>query len=209
MVTRKQITQWLTEGEGPYQDFKQYITSPPKIARAIVAFANSRGGRFLVGVGDKGHVVGVDPDGEIYFLEQAASQYCNPPIEISYDDIEINGKTLLIAYVEESSQKPHYAIDKNGQQQIYVRIADKCVTPSPLIIEALMSGELNGLKRSSLYEQRKTELRQYLTENPSITPADYAQFWNTSERNARRSLLDFMFDGVVILQNDNAFVAAD
>jgi len=208
MVTRSKINQWLLEGEGPQLDFKQNITSPPKIARAIVAFANSRGGKFLVGVGDKGHVIGVESGGEMYLLEKAASQFCHPPIEIKFDEIEMNGKTLLVAYVEESQQKPHFAIDKDGQQQIYVRITDKCVVPSALINEVLLNGELNGLQRSNLYEHRKSELLQYLEEHQSITPIQYAQHWRTSERNARRSLLDFMFEGVITLQNDNLFTAS-
>lgn len=205
MITRTKINQWLLEGEGPLLDFKQNITSAPKIARAIVAFANSRGGTFLVGVGDKGHIIGVDAGGEMYELEKAASKFCSPPIPLEFEEFEINSKTLLIAQVAESNQKPHYAIDKNGDKQIFVRIADKCVIAPPLITNTLLNGDLNGLKRSNHYQHRKKELQQYLKQNKTISCAQYAKLWHTSERSALRTLLDFMFEGAIQLQEDNLF----
>ncbi|HRI29557.1 MAG TPA: ATP-binding protein [Chitinophagales bacterium] len=208
MLTRKTFNRWLLEGEGPLLDFKQNITSAPKIARAIVAFANSRGGKFLVGVGDKGHITGVDSGGEMYQLEKAAEQFCSPPVPITFDELEINGKTVLVAYVEESAQKPHFALDKQGQKQLFVRIADKCVAPDDLISQVLLAGDMNNLQRGFMYEQRKKELLLFLQQHKTISPQQYAQRWNTTERNARRSLLDFMFEGVITLLPNGAFETA-
>lgn len=205
MITRSKINQWLLEGEGPLLDFKQNITSAPKIARSIVAFANSRGGTFLVGVGDKGHIIGVDAGGEMYELEKAATKYCTPPVELVFDEYEINGKTLLIVQVAESNQKPHYALDKKGNKQMFVRIADKCVAPQPFVADVLLKGDMNGLKRSSHYHHRKKELQNYLKQHKTINVAEYAKIWHTSERSATRTLLDYMFEGAIWLQDDNCF----
>lgn len=205
MITRNKINQWLLDGEGPQLDFKQSITSAPKIARSIVAFANSRGGTFLVGVGDKGHIIGVDAGGEMYELEKAALKFCSPPIELGFEEYEINGKIVLIVQVDESETKPHFALDKKGKKQIFVRIADQCVVPPPFVAEVLLNGDLNGLNRSARYFQRKKELQEFLNEHKTITAAGYAKQFQTSERNAMRSLLDYMFEGAIQLQDDNSF----
>ena len=48
--------------EGKTLEFKRDLSSPTKPLRTIVAFANSAGGRLVVGVDDDGTVVGVaDP----------------------------------------------------------------------------------------------------------------------------------------------------
>jgi predicted HTH transcriptional regulator len=56
------LHQRIKEGEGQHLDFKQHISSAEKIARTLVAFANSGGGQLLVGVDDQGEIVGVDPE---------------------------------------------------------------------------------------------------------------------------------------------------
>ena len=110
------IQKWIADGEGPNLDFKQTITSAAKIARSIVAFANSRGGKIVVGVEDHGHIIGVDIGGEEYELLKSAREYCKPAIELEFETYEMHGKLLLIAYVEESYEKPHYAVDKKKRE---------------------------------------------------------------------------------------------
>ena len=46
--------------EGKTLEFKRDLSSPDGPLRTIVAFANSAGGRLVVGVTDDGTVVGVD-----------------------------------------------------------------------------------------------------------------------------------------------------
>ena len=44
----------IEEGEHLQQDFKLRVDDPHKIAKTIAAFANSEGGRLLIGVRDSG-----------------------------------------------------------------------------------------------------------------------------------------------------------
>jgi len=198
MHGRNIIQKWLREGEGPQLDFKQTIKSAAKIARSIVAFANARGGLIVVGIEDHGHVVGVNIDEEEYELRKAAAQFCTPPISLSFEDYETSrGKMLLLVYVDESVTKPHYAIDKKGREKLYVRIADACVVPNDTIKQTLIRGDLNNLQRNHAYARRRNELIKYLNRHQKISVSDYMKLYHCNERNAIRSLIDFMFEGVL------------
>lgn len=204
MYQRNLIQQWIKEGEGPFIDFKQSITSLPKIARSIVAFANSRGGTIVVGVEDKGHIVGVDIDEQEYVLEKAAQQFCSPPIDLAFEAYEYGHKMLLLVDVAESTDKPHLAIDKKGREKVYVRIADACVVPENWMLEILQKGDLNGLQRNNNYNHLKKALISYLRNHASINVKQYMEQFNCSERSARRALLDLLFEGVIALQNSTS-----
>ncbi len=205
MYHRNIIQKWIAQGEGPNLDFKQSITSAPKIARSIVAFANSRGGNIVVGIGDHGHIVGIDPNEEKYELDKAASKYCSPSISLEYDLYEMYGKTILITQVAESTHKPHYAIKKNGTQKIYVRVGDSCIVPNEMVNAVLQKGDLNNLHRNTQYGTLKKKLIDYLKEHQQISIAHFMQLNNCNERSAKRTLIDFMFEGFILMINESTF----
>ena len=51
-TTTNHIQQLVSEGEHVHQDFKFAITDARKIAKSLSAFANTEGGRLLIGVKD-------------------------------------------------------------------------------------------------------------------------------------------------------------
>ncbi len=192
------LKRWIREGEGPQLDFKTTITSQAKIAKSMVAFANSRGGKIVIGVEDKGFLVGVDVEGEKYELEKAANQFCSPQVDLQYQKIEHQGKYVLIAEVRESRQKPHYAFNKKKtNQQLYIRIGDECIVPPNFIEKMLKNGELNVTFRTNDYQRTKRELISYLKEKTSINPQEFATWQRISERNAKRMLIDYTFEGIL------------
>lgn len=207
MYRLNKLKQWIADGENNTVDFKQSITSAPKIARNIVAFANSRGGRILVGVEDKGRITGVEAAEEQFELERAAEKFCDPPITISYEIYHIEGKKVLIAEVPESRRKPHFAIDKNGQKKIFVRLNDTCLEPTPTIETVLRRGDLNGIeRRESVYNQLKKELQTYFETHTSINFVAYQELKKCSEKSAQRSLTDLLLTGFLRQIDDNTFV---
>jgi predicted HTH transcriptional regulator len=78
------LTQLIKLGENQQQDFKHTIEDQKKIARTLVAFANTEGGRLLIGVKDNGKVAGVNPEEEYHMIEGAAKLFCKP--EIKFDN---------------------------------------------------------------------------------------------------------------------------
>ena len=58
------------------------ISDARKIAKTLSAFANTDGGKLLIGVKDNGKIAGVRSDEEQYMIEAAAGLYCSP--EVNY-----------------------------------------------------------------------------------------------------------------------------
>ena len=56
------IQKKIREGEHQQQDFKFRIDDSKKIAVSLVAFANTDGGRLLIGVKDNGRIAGCRTD---------------------------------------------------------------------------------------------------------------------------------------------------
>lgn len=76
------IQKLISEGEHVCQDFKFAISDARKIAKSLSAFANTQGGRLLVGVKDNGKIAGVRSEEEIYMIDAAAQMYCQPPVKL-------------------------------------------------------------------------------------------------------------------------------
>ncbi|MBT7401184.1 MAG: ATP-binding protein, partial [Bacteroidetes Order II. Incertae sedis bacterium] len=49
----------LTEPEGKTLEFKRDLSSPKPLLKTLVAFANTAGGRLVIGVGDDRAVFGI------------------------------------------------------------------------------------------------------------------------------------------------------
>lgn len=209
MSDYKTLQKWIEEGENVHLDFKTTITSPAKMAKNLVAFANCRGGKLVVGIEDKGYFVGVDVEGEKYELNKTANEFCTPTIPLYFEKIHHQGKFALVANVEESEQKPHYAINKKKTaQQLYVRIADECVVPPLSIKKMLENGEMNFTYRTSAYYHTQKNLVRYLKENGQITISKFAEWQRLSEHNAQRMLVDYLFEGILTLASKTPMVFA-
>lgn len=102
----------IAEGEHQQQDFKFIISDARKIARSLSAFANTDGGRLLIGVKDNRNIAGIRNEEEIYMIEAAATHYCTPKIEFEARPHSIEGRQVLEIIVPPSKDRPVYAIDE-------------------------------------------------------------------------------------------------
>lgn len=122
----EKLEQRLKEGEHLHQDFKQTITDYHKIARSVVAFANQKGGRLFIGVGDRGEITGCSPRAEYYRLVDLLESYCDPIPEAACYVYDLKGREVLEAVIREGSPKPYAALDRKGNWIIYLRSGDTC-----------------------------------------------------------------------------------
>lgn len=122
----------IREGEHQQQDFKYRVANDCKLAKTVSAFANTDGGRLLIGVRDDGHLSGVRSEEEIYMMHQAAYKYCKPEASIKFDTYHVEGRTIVIATVPPSPNRPICALDEEGSKRAYIRIADENIVASPV-----------------------------------------------------------------------------
>ena len=103
-MKRKDFLDVIEEGEGPQVEFKRRFSTPEKIAREMIAFANTRGGYIIFGVDDDKEIVGVESEkSEAELVKDAAVNYCEPPVEYEIDFLEVYGKEVVIVLVPESA----------------------------------------------------------------------------------------------------------
>ena len=124
----------IAEGEHVRQDFKFEVSDSRKIARSLSAFANTEGGRLLIGVKDNGRIAGVRSEEEMYMVEAAAKVYCDPEVEVEMRVYRPEGRSVLIASVEPVPRKPVMVKEEGGRKLAYVRIADENILASPVHI---------------------------------------------------------------------------
>ena len=130
MNQRQYLLQLISEGEHQQQDFKYKVADAVKLAKSVSAFANTDGGRLLIGVRDDGHLSGVRSEEEIFMMRAAAESYCRPAVNISFDTITTEGRTIVVATVYPSCEKPIRALCDDGKWRAYIRIADENIVAS-------------------------------------------------------------------------------
>lgn len=186
----------IRQGEHQQQDFKFCINDSKKIARSLVAFANTDGGRLLVGVKDNGHIAGVRSDEEFYMVEGAATLYSNPQIKFTSKQWNIEGKTVLEIDVEPSPDKPHFAKDETGKWIAYVRRNDENIVANRVLIEVWKKEKSpKGIFIS--YSADEKFLVDYLVRNPEISLSKFIRLATINRNKAIDILSSFVWMGII------------
>ena len=133
MDDKRYLQSLIEEGEHQQQDFKYRVDDPCKLAKSVSAFANTDGGRLLIGVRDDGYIAGVRKEGEIYVMHQATYKYCQPEASVQFDTYHAEGRTVVVATVPPSDKKPICAQDEDGRMKAYIRIKDENIAASPVL----------------------------------------------------------------------------
>jgi predicted HTH transcriptional regulator len=110
MKTKEEILEIIKNGEDSYHEFKKEISSFDSILCEIVAFANTKGGVLLVGVGDDGKIIGVDGIEKIeQSLSNMTADKIEPSLNITLQNITIEDKVII--YIEIPFDDKPYLID--------------------------------------------------------------------------------------------------
>lgn len=185
----------IEDGENSTVEFKRKFSSPEKIAKEMIAFANSKGGTILFGVDDDRTIVGVESEkGEIELIDTAAKFYCEPEVEYSYEIISIKKSDIVVVNIPESKNKPHKLLSDNGDEEIkvYIRYKDKSVLASRETINILKGSNIKAHPVKITFGEIEKTLFKYLEENYSITVKGFKKLVNISERRASRILVNLV-----------------
>lgn len=184
------IQKLILQGEHQTQDFKYCISDSRKIARSLVAFANTDGGRLLIGVKDNGRIAGVRSDEEYYMVESAAKIYSRPEINFTTRQHSVDGKTVLEVIIEPSEQKPHFALDEEGKWWAYFRKDDENRLASKIMIEVWKRQKSReGIMIN--YSDDEKILLDYLENNEKISVSKYARIAHLSYKKAEQIIINF------------------
>lgn len=192
------IKRLILEGENVSLDFKKTISSCEKIAKTLVAFANNKGGKLLIGVADDGSIKGVkSEEEEKYMINKSAHQFCKPAIEPKFEEVYIDDKIVLVVDIPKSDIKPHYALDENNKWWVYFRVNDKSTLASKIIIDVLKESNSETGKLINYSEQEK-KLLAYLDANGRITLKEFSKLTRSAYKKAQKIIVNLILTGVLL-----------
>lgn len=190
------IYKLIAEGEHQQQDFKFCINDSKKIAKSLVAFANTDGGRLLIGVKDNGKIAGISSDEEFYMVEAAAKIYSKPQIDFTTRQWTLEGKTVLEIGIEPSDEKPHFAKDDNGKWLAYIRQKDENILAHKIQLEVWRKEKSpKGVYFS--YSDDERFLIDYLRKNEFITFSKFMRKARLSRNKAEEILSNFVIIDII------------
>lgn len=133
-------------GESSNIEFKVEIPKKSeKYVKSIVAFANTAGGKLIIGVDDKTReVVGVDKDEVFKIMDNISntiSDMCYPQIfpNISVDTIQ--GKSVIVIKIYPGAGRPYYIKSMGKEAGTYIRVSGTSRLADEAILKDL---ELQG-----------------------------------------------------------------
>ena len=198
----------IAQGEHQQQDFKYKIEDAAKLARSVSAFANTDGGRLLIGVRDDGRITGVAGEEEIFMMQTAASRYCLPAVKVDFETVHAEGRTVVICTVPKSQQRPIAALDDIvidpqtgvvqpvGRPTAYIRIDDENIVASPVLL-AIWRAEGSPLGQVVSFSQTEQQVLQILSLQPWLTLNQLVRQAHAPRRKVVAALANFIRYGLV------------
>jgi ATP-dependent DNA helicase RecG len=118
------ISDILTQSEGKTLEFKRDLSSPKGLLKTLVAFANTAGGKIIIGVDDKTHrPVGIKSPLDVEErLCSLIADSIHPRLVPNIEMVTVDDKTLLIAEVFLSNARPHWLKTEGPENGVYVRL---------------------------------------------------------------------------------------
>jgi len=194
-MKKRELLEIIEAGENLYTEFKRQFSSHEKIAKEIIAFANTKGGNLIIGVDDDKSIYGVPSEkGEAELIRETARQMCEPPVIFSLSYFVVDQKEIVVVEVPESLQKPHRLQDykkdlETNSAEVYVRVNDKSVLASKEMIRVLRS--TSGTTKLTKYAIGNFEkaVFTFLEMEETISVKQLSELLNISERRASRTLV--------------------
>jgi predicted HTH transcriptional regulator len=179
----------VAAGEGATLEFKRKAAFPEKIVREMIAFANTKGGILLIGVGDDGSLPGLKhPADELHVMELALKKV-RPALMYNVRLVPVSNARMIIQYdIPESKRKPHYLMNSNRLKESFVRVEDKSIKASRELREIVKRRQRMKDIRFHYGEHEKF-LMQYLDEKESITVKEFASICGLGKLYASRKLI--------------------
>ena len=194
----------LEQGENNTIEFKRKVSTYQKIAKEIIAFANSKGGTIFFGIDDDKTICGVESEkGEIELIEETCSVYCVPQINPEISIFDYKSKDIIVVNIDQSINKPHFLFEGTTKftkdSKVYIRVNDKSVLASKEVIQVLRNENINAKPIKISIGPNEKRLLEYFENNERITVIEYSKLINVSKRRASRILVNFVKLGIVRL----------
>ena len=202
----KHIKDLIQSGEHQQLDFKFEISDSRKIAKTLVAFSNSDGGKLLIGVKDNGKIAGVRTDEEFFMVQAAADMYCKPAVTFESKRWVIEGKTVLEVTIPKGKNLPYLAETEPNKWLAYIRVKDENILATTV---QLMVWRNKTHDKGILIEYggKVKILIGYLELNPTISISKFCRIAFLPMGTAEKIIADLIYFGLIdMVYQDTHFV---
>lgn len=199
----RRLNELAKNGEGLFLEFKKKANFPEKIAKELVAFANTQGGLLLLGVDDDGTISGVrNIEGEVFVMEQAIENLIWPKLNYTLDVIKLNEKKGVAVFeIERGEKLPLKLLDGTGTRtgKVYVRTGEQSIQASKEMCEILRR-RIKAKDTQFTFGEKERKLMELLENNSTITLMEYAKAARLSIFIASRTLVKLVLANVLEIQ---------
>ncbi len=123
-MTKDEVYQLIAVGEGLHLDLKRSMDS--KHSKTMVSFANTKGGKLVLGVEDDGTVTGHTLSNSNQASIEQVARNCDPPVHIELESVDMDdGLKVTVISVSKSANPPH-----RSTQGYFIRVGSESIKMS-------------------------------------------------------------------------------
>ena len=145
----EELKKLVAQPESEELEFKSRLPDIEHLASHISAFANTEGGRLVIGVRDDGNIVGLkDVDRACLRIEHALKAI-SPPVQVVTETIDIDDKSVLVVTIPKGNQSPYLFAG-----QAFNRLGAQIM---PITSQVIYS---NIIERAKSVDELQTEIKR-------------------------------------------------
>ena len=191
-----ELARLIASGEGKNLEFKRGLPRDERVARTLCAFANTRGGLLLIGVGDRGELIGAPrPRETMECLREVARERLEPELEVEVGVLVLAGQRIVWCSVPISPARPHAVLDDAGGREFVVRFGASNRRASGATLSSMRAQRVAGAR---LDELQRTVLRWLAAQREAASVAAFARAHNVGQQRARRAFTELELGGRLV-----------
>ena len=176
----------IKKGENKRLELKEKLPSNESIAKTVIAFSNTSGGKLVIGVNDDREIVGIDEDKIFEYEEKISSiisDLCYPTILPEIYAQNIDGKVVLVIEVFRGSMLPYYLKNKGKIKGTFVRVGS-----TNRLADEVMIAELQRQRFNKSFDEEENFEYEVKNLNLEIIYNEFAKIGKTCDYEKLKNL---------------------
>ena len=158
------VKEIIDQGENSCVDFKRASVRPERLAREMIAFANSSGGTILIGVEDDKSITGLTSDKNFEeWIANIARNNVVPPIVPTIREELVDGTPIAVVDIPKGPDRPYQ--DLSGRYYIRAGSTNRIASINELMRLFQQTGlfhyDQTGVERTGFAALNQTAIDQY------------------------------------------------